>query len=87
MLTATILALVAAVLHALWNLSIKQSISDRFLALSYSGNINGAGNLTKTGGGTLTLSGSVDHTGQTTIGAGTLEIANAGSLTRRRRST
>jgi len=33
MLTATILALVAAVLHALWNLSIKQSISDRFLAL------------------------------------------------------
>ena len=33
MLTATILALVAAVLHALWNLSVKQSISDRFLAL------------------------------------------------------
>jgi drug/metabolite transporter (DMT)-like permease len=33
MLTATILALVAAVLHAAWNLSVKQSISDRFLAL------------------------------------------------------
>jgi uncharacterized membrane protein len=33
MLTATILALVAAVLHALWNLSVKQSISDRFIAL------------------------------------------------------
>jgi uncharacterized membrane protein len=33
MLTATILALVAAVLHAAWNLSVKQSISDRFIAL------------------------------------------------------
>ncbi len=33
MLTATVLALVAAVLHALWNLSVKQSISDRFIAL------------------------------------------------------
>ena len=33
MLTATILALVAAVLHAAWNLSVKQSVSDRFLAL------------------------------------------------------
>jgi uncharacterized membrane protein len=33
MLTATVLALVAAVLHAVWNLSVKQSISDRFIAL------------------------------------------------------
>jgi uncharacterized membrane protein len=33
MLTATILALVAAVLHAAWNLSVKQSVSDRFIAL------------------------------------------------------
>ncbi|MEY2553738.1 MAG: hypothetical protein QOC57_1598 [Ilumatobacteraceae bacterium] len=33
MLTATVLALVAAVLHAAWNLSVKQSISDRFIAL------------------------------------------------------
>jgi drug/metabolite transporter (DMT)-like permease len=33
MLTATVLALVAAVLHAGWNLSVKQSISDRFVAL------------------------------------------------------
>lgn len=33
MLTATVLALAAAVLHAAWNLSVKQSISDRFLAL------------------------------------------------------
>ena len=33
MLTATVLALVAAVLHAAWNLSVKQSVSDRFLAL------------------------------------------------------
>jgi drug/metabolite transporter (DMT)-like permease len=33
MLTATILALAAAVLHAVWNLSVKQSTVDRFLAL------------------------------------------------------
>ena len=33
MLTATILSLVAAVLHAAWNLSVKQSVSDRFIAL------------------------------------------------------
>ena len=33
MLTATVLALVAAVLHAAWNFSVKQSISDRFIAL------------------------------------------------------
>jgi uncharacterized membrane protein len=33
MLTATVLALVAAVLHAAWNLSVKQSVSDRFIAL------------------------------------------------------
>jgi len=33
MLTATILALVAAVLHASWNFSVKQSVSDRFIAL------------------------------------------------------
>lgn len=33
MLTATVLALVAAVLHAGWNLSVKQSVSDRFIAL------------------------------------------------------
>jgi uncharacterized membrane protein len=33
MLTATVLALVAAILHAAWNLSVKQSVSDRFIAL------------------------------------------------------
>lgn len=33
MLTATILALVAAVLHAGWNFSVKQSVGDRLLAL------------------------------------------------------
>ncbi len=33
MLTATVLALVAALLHALWNLSVKQSVGDRFIAL------------------------------------------------------
>jgi len=33
MLTATVLALVAAVLHAVWNLSVKQSGGDRYIAL------------------------------------------------------
>jgi drug/metabolite transporter (DMT)-like permease len=33
MLTATVLALVAAVLHAVWNLSVKQSVGDRYIAL------------------------------------------------------
>jgi uncharacterized membrane protein len=33
MLTATILALMAAVLHATWNFSVKQSVGDRFIAL------------------------------------------------------
>jgi uncharacterized membrane protein len=33
MLTATVLALVAAVLHAGWNLSVKQAVGDRFIAL------------------------------------------------------
>jgi drug/metabolite transporter (DMT)-like permease len=33
MLTATILALTAAVLHAAWNLAVKQSVGDRFIAL------------------------------------------------------
>src|SRR3954447_19270459 len=33
MLTATVLALVAAVLHAVWNLSVKRSVGDRYIAL------------------------------------------------------
>lgn len=33
MITATLLALAAAVLHAAWNLRVKRSVGDRFLAL------------------------------------------------------
>lgn len=45
---------------------------------TYSGSTAGAGSLVKTGGGTLTLSGtSIGHTGATIVQAGTLEFAPA----------
>ena len=54
------------------------------LASSFSGTIKGTGTgtiaLTKTGAGTLTLSGVNTYTGLTTISAGTLEGAAAGSI-------
>src|SRR5690606_29922252 len=39
----------------------------------------GTGSLTKTGGGTLTLTGDNSFTGTTTIAAGTLQIGNGGT--------
>ncbi len=47
-------------------------------ALSYSGVIAGAGGLTQTGPGILTLLGSNTYTGGTTISAGTLQVGNGG---------
>jgi autotransporter-associated beta strand protein len=51
-------------------------------ALTLSGDITGAGSLTKNGAGTLVLSGSNSYSGDTTLAAGTLSIggdANLGS--------
>lgn len=50
--------------------------SDDF-GTAYSQSISGAGNLTKSGEGTLTLSGSLSHSGLTTISGGTL-VASQG---------
>ncbi|MBU3547450.1 autotransporter-associated beta strand repeat-containing protein, partial [Polynucleobacter sp. MWH-Jannik1A5] len=47
---------------------------------TFSGVISGAGNLTKVGSGTLTLSGTNAYTGTTTVSAGTLLISNDAGL-------
>ncbi|GLZ85645.1 hypothetical protein Pres01_16960 [Metapseudomonas resinovorans] len=51
------------------------------LSTTFSGSINGSGNLIKTGTGTLTLSGSNGYLGTTTVGGGgTLSITDASNL-------
>src|SRR3989440_269792 len=57
------------------------SISNAAETLTISGVISGAGGLTKTGSGTLTLSASNSYTGLTTISAGTLKLGAAGGAT------
>jgi len=49
-------------------------------SLTLSGDISGAGNLTKTGAGTLTLSGTNSYSGNTTVAAGTLSIGGDSNL-------
>jgi autotransporter-associated beta strand protein len=56
------------------------SNSDTTNALTVSGTVSGANNLTVTGAGTITLSGTNTYTGGTTVSAGTLTMGNAGAL-------
>ena len=46
----------------------------------FSGVIQGAGNFSKSGSGTLTLSGTNTYTGSTTINAGTISVASSANL-------
>ena len=49
--------------------------------ITLSGDLGGPGNLVKTGGGTLTLSGVNNVTGNTTVSAGTLALVGDGTST------
>lgn len=53
---------------------------DTAAALSLSGNITGTGSLTKTGAGTLILSGTNGYTGGTTVNEGTVAITTDANL-------
>ncbi|MDO4576024.1 MAG: autotransporter-associated beta strand repeat-containing protein [Planctomycetia bacterium] len=48
--------------------------ADAGQTLEWSGNLSGAGGLTKTGAGTLVLSGANNYAGKTTVEAGTLQL-------------
>jgi autotransporter-associated beta strand protein len=48
--------------------------------LNFQGTITGTGSISKSGGGTVGLSGINTYTGSTTVNAGTLTVANPGSV-------
>ncbi|MCC9623903.1 autotransporter domain-containing protein [Thalassospira sp. MA62] len=56
-------------------------VFDQDTSGSFEDNISGTGALTIAGNAVVTLRGTNTHTGGTTVSAGTLQIANAGSIT------
>jgi fibronectin-binding autotransporter adhesin len=56
------------------------AVGNHGASTTFSGALNGAGSLTKLGGGALLLSGSNTYTGGTLVSAGTLEAATAAAL-------
>jgi outer membrane autotransporter protein len=54
--------------------------TDSGTTLTQQGQIGGAGSLTKTGAGNLTLTGNNTYTGATTISSGTLALSGTGSI-------
>jgi fibronectin-binding autotransporter adhesin len=60
--------------------SVTGQIDSNGNTFTIAGNINGAGNLYKTGAGTLVLTGANTYTGTTTINQGTLNAAANGAL-------
>ena len=59
---------------------VNSTTSLDIFAGNFSGQISGAGQLTKADNGTLTLSGVNTYTGGTVISSGTLQLAGAGTL-------
>jgi autotransporter-associated beta strand protein len=49
-------------------------------AITYSGIISGSGEVTKQGGGTLTLAGANSYSNLTTIAGGTMALSGLGSI-------